>query len=54
MSPQRQKRCGLYYYNSKQRTYMEKHNDNPDKTKKSPKVDNNADRKGIANNNPEK
>jgi hypothetical protein len=48
MSLQRQKRCGLYYYNSKQRTYMEEHNGNPDKAEKSPKIDNNASRKDIA------
>lgn len=47
MSLQRPKRCGLYCYNSEQRTYMEEHNDNPDKAEKSPKVDNNADRKDM-------
>lgn len=54
MSLQCQKRCGLYCYNSEQRTYMEEHNDNPDKADKSPKIDNNADRKDIADNSPEK
>lgn len=42
MSLQRPKRCGLYCYNSEQRTYMEEHKDNPDKAEKSPKIDNNA------------
>lgn len=29
---------------------MEEHKDNPDKAEKSPKIDNNADRKDIADN----
>lgn len=33
---------------------MEEHKDNLDKAEKSPKIDNNADRKDIAENSPEK
>lgn len=51
MSLQCQKHCGLYYYNSNQRTYMEEHNDNPDNSvadANKPQIDNNADRRDIA------
>lgn len=51
MSLQCQKHCGLYYYNSNQRTYMEEHNDNPDNPvadANKPKIDNKADRRDIA------
>ena len=51
MSLQCQKHCGLYYYNSNQRTSMEEHNDNPDNPvadANKPQIDNNADRRDIA------